>query len=465
MDDIRSLYPHQVAGIRKALPVLQNTGGFYLLHDPGLGKTLTALVTAKALGVRRILVVCQAVGLGVWTRAVKRWLPGTPLTVVRGDGAFPTYEGDGVYLTNYGQLMGTRDNGRWRYLKARRPELVIADEAHTINGPSGRQGAAVRLLAKHTGAMKLLLSGTIAHDAAGYWAPFHWICPEVFPFDKNFATGKIDTDGNIIPGYEEWMFVMGGPDGNWRLKVKQDNLDRAKAAMMPYVHIAKTEERDWPAPVWNRLEVELGAYEMNAYRDMDSIRMIDARGVQAAADLVITKLLRLSQITGGFVTTTDGKSTPIGTSKLDALMTLLEERRDRKTVVACAFLAELDAIQFELEQRKILFGRIDGSVSPEQRGQFEMWFNDECDRGVMLLQYKSGGTSISLTAAHTLILYSMLPSVIGYRQMIGRVWREGQTKHVEILALLAKGTRDERLLDGLQAGLESVDLYNYTGVG
>jgi len=60
----------------KALDVLQTRRAVLLGHEPGLGKTLIALIMAAHLGARRILVVCPAVARLVWDKEVRFWLPG-----------------------------------------------------------------------------------------------------------------------------------------------------------------------------------------------------------------------------------------------------------------------------------------------------------------------------------------------------------------------------------------------------
>lgn len=80
---------------------------------------------------------------------------------------------------------------------------------------------------------------------------------------------------------------------------------------------------------------------------------------------------------------------------------------------------------------------------------------------VLLLQYKAGGTALTLTKAKTLILYSLNPSTIDLRQMIGRVYRIGQTTNVQVLPLLAENTVDVRLWHGLKLNLEHVELARY----
>jgi SNF2 family DNA or RNA helicase len=77
---------------------------------------------------------------------------------------------------------------------------------------------------------------------------------------------------------------------------------------------------------------------------------------------------------------------------------------------------------------------------------------------ILLLQYQAGGTSITLTAADAMIFLSMTPSVIEHQQIAARIHRIGTTTHVQYLYLLAEGTVDQDLHNGLKAKADVVAL-------
>jgi SNF2 family DNA or RNA helicase len=101
---------------------------------------------------------------------------------------------------------------------------------------------------------------------------------------------------------------------------------------------------------------------------------------------------------------------------------------------------------------------IDGSVSGGKRTQAEDWFQKEQHNGVMILQYQAGGVAITLTAASTIIMYTLTPSVIQWEQTLSRVHRIGTTTHVQVLYLIAEQTQDEIMLAALRRGASVVDM-------
>ena len=62
---------------------------------------------------------------------------------------------------------------------------------------------------------------------------------------------------------------------------------------------------------------------------------------------VLTKMLRLSQMTGGYLTDDAGSITSVSTAKLDALSDILDTMltEDRKLVIMARFVPELNEIQ------------------------------------------------------------------------------------------------------------------------
>jgi len=62
---------------------------------------------------------------------------------------------------------------------------------------------------------------------------------------------------------------------------------------------------------------------------------------------LLTKLLRLSQLTGGFIGADDGTIKQISKAKLDALREIIEDMKDagKKLVIFARFLPEIKAIQ------------------------------------------------------------------------------------------------------------------------
>lgn len=442
-------FPHQAEGIARAIDSLEREGGAYLAWEPGMGKTRAALDVAQALRVGRTLVVTNVPGLGVWPREAERWRPGLPVEVWRGQVTGQRWRQASLLVTNYQQLIGEEGRRRLDMLVRWGPELLVLDEAHRAKSPSSQTSRACWKLAS-VARYRLLLSGTPAHNPLDWWSQFRMIAPYHPIWSQRFSE------------YRAWIAVLGGPLGVWVTGFRPAAREQAVEAMMPYTHVATVDQLCLPEPLTTEVPVDLDEAERSAYRTMERELLLELpTGEQASAAVILTKLLRLHQIAAGHVTTEAGTVVRLGRSKLEACMEVLEERSRHKVVVAYQYRADRDVLAEALRAARRPWLVIDGSVPPDAREQAVRTFQQRDEPYVLLVQYRAGGTSISLTAARTMVLYTFGPSVIDYRQMLGRVYRPGQTSSVQYIVLLARDTVDELFFAGLQQGLETMALARF----
>ena len=461
-------HPYQVEGIVRAYHALidpQARGGFYVQWKPGMGKTLGAIALHRKFGQERArlgqrmktLVVCPVVAQGVWDREFAKWLPGTK--VVRDT---PTDDCD-VVVTTYDKIkdpksdnpLKQRRTGQNRLLDLLRwsPVLLILDEAQYFKSPSTARTRAIWKLS--AGAeYKLLLSGTPAHSPLDWWSQFRVVSPHEAVFRQSYQEFKNNA-----------VVLQQGPNGAYPLRgrngaliVKAD-FQKVVEAMAPYVHAVSKDALGLPEPVVTEVPIELSARERKAYTDMELYLRSELPDLtEANATIVLTQLLRLSQIAAGHVTNENGDTISLGTSKLDATLELIDERDEEKVVVACRFKQDIADLKAGLEKAGRPFRVIDGSTSAVARTKAEDWFQNEEHNGVMLLQYQAGGVAITLSRASTIIMHTLTLSVIQWEQMISRVHRIGTTTNVQVLYPLAVNTHDEIMLAALRRGASQVDM-------
>jgi SNF2 family DNA or RNA helicase len=422
-----ALFPHQMDAIKFCLPVLQTSGGAYVQHSPGMGKTLTAIVLARLLKAEKVLVITTKAGLGVWRAEVRRWWP---------DAA------SNFTITNYDRLSAPHP-GR---LASQRWDMLILDEAQKIKNPSAGRSRAVSKI-QRSAEFCLLLSGTPAHTPVDYWNQYRMIAPKEWPWSLKYSA------------YKQLICKLEGPFSQWVTGYKKAEVAQVERAMQPFTHKAVKEELHLPEPLRSVVPVALSQKEQDAYRLMAMrLRVELAQDRESTAPIVLTKLLRLQQITSGFLTDTMGTTHQLGTSKLDVLEDILEERAHQKVVVAYRFTYERDWILGLCVKMKRPCKPIDGSTSDQKRTAYVAEFQMTPEPMVLVLQAQAGGTAITLTSADALIKFSQLSSVVDNTQLEGRVHRIGQEKFVQIIDLIAENSIDGDLKDGLEAKADLVAL-------
>lgn len=117
--------------------------------------------------------------------------------------------------------------------------------------------------------------------------------------------------------------------------------------------VTKEERLDLPDIIEGVRTVDLEPKAMKMYQELEKESFTELEDSEVFAVNVLTKLLRLSQLTGGHLTDDDGDSNAVSIAKLAALEDLVDSAvsDDKKLVVMARFVPELNDIREMLEKR------------------------------------------------------------------------------------------------------------------
>lgn len=465
------LYKHQVRGANMALyrmgvvPATRGRippgGGFGLLMDMGTGKSLTAIAIAGALreldGLRRVLVVAPSSVCGVWPRELAEHagypheaaiMTGTKAARLKALASLADTPADAVAVAVINYESVWRD-GIFDALCDWRPDLVIADESQRIKTHDTAQSKAMHKLGD-LARYRLILSGTpVQNSAIDLWSQFRFLDPSVFGVNfyafKNFYA--------IMGGYEKKQII------GYR---NIDDLVRREYSAA--YRVTKEECLDLPEQTFENRYIELPADARKVY---DRIRRESYAQLSADESVttttVLTKMLRLQQLTGGFLRT-DDEVTHSNRAKLDALMEMVEDCRasGQKLVVFARFTAEIDLIGGELRKAGIRHAVIDGRTPTEpkvnqatgepipSRSELVADFQTNPDTLVFVAQIQTAGLGITLHTATLAVFYSMDFNYANYAQALARIHRIGQRRPCTYVHLIAEGTIDLKVLEAMR---------------
>ncbi|MEG1446998.1 MAG: DEAD/DEAH box helicase [Ruthenibacterium sp.] len=421
--------------------------GVALLMEMGCGKTIVSVALAGVLYqfgfIERVLVAAPLSILGVWQEEFEKFadFPYT-LTILKGSSAkkkeqLQTKKADGleIVVVNY--------ESAWRLekeLQAFDADLIIADEAHKLKEARTAQSKAMHRLGD-SAIYKLLLTGTvITNKELDVFSQYRFLNQEIF--------------GNSFYVFRNKYFDMVGYGNHiprFRKAMTQEFLHRLHSVAF---RVTKAECLDLPEITEEIRTVELEPKTMKLYAELEKESYTALSGTEVSAVNVLTKLLRLCQLTGGHLTDDEGTVNTIGTAKLDALDDIIDSsmEENQKIVIMARFVPELNDIQHLLEKKKIGYAAVRGGV--KNRAEEISRFQNDADCRVFVGQIAAAGLGITLTAASTMVFYSMDYSMSNFEQAKARIHRVSQKNACHYIYLIAKNTVDDKVLRALQSKVD-----------
>jgi SNF2 family DNA or RNA helicase len=200
-------------------------------------------------------------------------------------------------------------------------------------------------------------------------------------------------------------------------------------------------------------EVELIPKQRKAYDQLKKELLAELESGMLMATNPLTRMIRLVQLASSYGEVDEsGKLTLTEpSSKLDALMDILEEIGDEEQAVIFAESRQLiDLAALRMEKAKITHGMITGSIDVHRRQSHVDDFQAGRSR-LILATLGAGGEGITLTAARHVIFIQRSFSLVKNLQGEDRIWRKGQMRQVQRIDIMSKDTIEQHVFE---VGLE-----------
>jgi SWI/SNF-related matrix-associated actin-dependent regulator 1 of chromatin subfamily A len=130
--------------------------------------------------------------------------------------------------------------------------------------------------------------------------------------------------------------------------------------------------------------------------------------------------------------------------KFKELVTAYVANGDR-VLVFSQFTTAMDILEQVLETLAIKFVRLDGSTKMDLRQELIDTFYNDTDIKVFMLSTRAGGAGINLAAANKVIIFDSGFNPQDDVQAENRAHRVGQTREVEVVRLVTRGTIEEQI--------------------
>jgi len=334
---------------------------------------------------------------------------------------------DGIYIINYAKLNKAID-----YLKKIKWDFIIVDESSKIKNNQAKRTSAIMKLSDAR--FKSILTGTPA--------PNHLI--ELFPQVK-FISKKIF--GKSIVSFKE-LFFHKIPE-TFELIPKEGTRDEFKRRLSPYMLAFKKKDcLDLPPLTIQNLYVVLSDEQKKAYKSLEKEMIAIIEDKRYTAQIKIVQIMRLAQITSGFLQNTDGADfiTFKDNPKMDYMLDKIEQiSYDDKTLIWCHFRQDSIMIQERLSK---LYGKnssviYNGLITKQEKSINKARFLNDKNCRFFIANPKSAGMGLNLSVANYSFYYSASHSFEDYDQSRERYNREGQFKNMTEFRLISKKTIDE----------------------
>ena len=362
-----------------------------------------------------------------------------------------------IISVNYEALLMDRCFSQLEAFCKRRKVMIVCDESTRIGKPGSGRTKAATALRQFCPIARITTGTPIVKSPLKAYSQFAFLNEDILGFGSFYA-------------FKARYCVMGGFEG--RQVLKYINLDELsnKIASCSF-RVTKDECMDLPPKIYQKRRVYMADAQAKAYEQMKRTMLATIKGKDVSAQIQLTQVMKLQQITGGYVKMDDLTVVEIVKPENNPLIKetlgLIEEAGDQKVLVWAHFHEEIDALIRVLRKEGYRVAQFDGRVPERERLQIRRDFKNGL-YDILVGNQGAGGMGIDeFKIASVVIYFSNSYDTEARIQSEDRTHRGGSEMHekityydivvpntvrVKIIATLRgnKSISDEVMRDGLR---------------
>ena len=404
-----------------------------LALEMGLGKTTSTLTAVSdmldSFTAKKVLVVAPLrVANSVWAQETRLWghLKHLRVSVCTGPEkarrAALSLDAD-IYVIN-------RENIPWlveNYGKAWDFDVVVIDESSSFKNPSSKRFKALRKMLPNIETIVLLTGTPSPNGLLDMWSQMYLI-------DYGERLGR------TLTGYKQRFFEA--DYFGRKFEIRTGSAEKIHALLTDKViHMSAEDYLDMPDRIDLVENVDLGRAE-SGYKDFERTMLAQLDGdveVEASTAAVLANKL-MQYANGALYTDSNGNWQETHAAKLDALSDIVEDNTGETMLVAYNYKSDLARLLKRFPQARVL-DKSQDTIDAWNRGEIPM----------LLAHPASAGHGLNLQKGGALCVWFGLNwSLELYQQFNARLHRQGQTRPVRIVHIVAKDTIDHRVLGVLK---------------
>lgn len=430
------LFPYQREGVLFAA----RAGRCLIADEMGLGKTVQAIAAAELLRqehrVAGALIVCPTSLKYQWKTEIEKFT-GTSALVIEG----PSTKRKASYATDQSFYKIITYNvvvQDARFINTILcPDLIILDEAQRIKNWNTKISRAVKSLDIR---YRFVLTGTpLENKIEELYSIVQFVDPYALgPLYRFLERHQVKDDVGRVIGYQDLGAVNKALQPVMVRRLKKDVLKQLPERMDKNLFVPMTREQS----DMHRAYADEVAKLVAKWRRFHFLNEQDRKR--------LLSFLNLMKMSCASTFVVDQKTRH--DTKIDELLCILEEALVDdavKVVIFSQWERMTRLVAQELQERGIPFESLHGGVDSAERGNMLIRFNNtpECR---IFLSTDAGGVGLNLQSASLLINLDLPWNPAVLEQRIGRVYRMGQERRVNVINLVSIATLEHRLLDTLK---------------
>lgn len=309
-------------------------------------------------------------------------------------------------------------------------DYVVIDESSSFKSASSQRFKALKKVLHKTNYITLLTGTPAPNGLMDLWA-------QIYLVDFGQSLGR------TITGYRQRFFEQSGYMG-YKYEPRQGSAEKVHALIEP-IALSMTAEDYLELP--ERIDlverVALPAKVKAAYDEFEKELLIELEdGEEIEATTAATLAGKLLQWCNGAVYTDELRNyAETHKAKLDALEEIVEDNAGETILVAYNFKSDLERLAARFPQAVVL---------DKDHETVVRWNNGEIP--MLLAHPASAGHGLNIQRGGALCVWFGLNwSLEYYQQFNARLHRQGQTRPVRIIHIVADGCIDERVMQVLQS--------------
>lgn len=347
--------------------------------------------------------------------------------------------------------------------------MMIIDESTRIKNVTAQRTKACTKLGRYAKYRRILTGSPLLNSPLDLYGQCNFLNPAITNTRAGIFRDNPLGFSNYI-SFRSRYAITRKIDHGGRIQefpVAYQHLDELSAKLKSFSsRIRKEECVDLPEKIYTVREVPLTEEQVKGYNEMaKKCRIFLMQGEKTDtvfARMALTQLLKLQQISAGFVTNEDGTVYKIDNNRMRELLAVLDDIdiTQNKVIIWSNFVPAIEEILSTLRLQYGPEAVVDfyGATEDEAREQAKISFQDpESPVRIFVGNPAVAGMGITLTQATHVIYYSNGFNLEHRLQSEDRAHRVGQTKPVTYIDLVST-KMDRDVLNALRSKKEIADL-------